>query len=318
MLNLMKMIMYRILHNKTFLFLPVIVTPIVIMLSIFFTNNMATNANIAIVNQSNISFAKSAGVNITYLDSTPPLSDLMQGKYDAIVNVNNDKSFDIQTIKNENFKAAIEDTLSGKTPHWNLSSKRGEISNLTGFIMMFVLLIGIMLYRFYYEEKNGIDKRILSSPITYIKYSLSHCIVVLGIVFIPMIIIILGYSLIWGFDTNMNNLDLCLIFGLMALLGSSLGLFISSIVKSDDNAVLVGAMTVISTTLLSGSFRDITSTKITMFISKILPQKYILDYAMNLENNQKVNSLGILYVLILCLLFILLSLYFNKRRLNNF
>ena len=317
MKKIIKMIFYRIKHNKAYLFFPIVVTPIIIALSINFTQNMTSSINIAIVGCSDISLHQSDGINISYLDVKPPFSEVMDGKYDAVITTENG-NYSIETIKGSTVKNAIEDMLQGKSPSFDTSfATRGEISNLTGFIMMFVLSTGVMLYKFYYEEKGGLEMRILSSPISNTKYILSHVLTVFLTIFIPIIIITSTYEIIWGFDTNISVLEISSIIFLMSLLGSTLGLFISSIINSDENAVLVGTMTVICTTLLSGSFKEIASNNVTKFISSLLPQKYILDYAISLENNKSVNLMGVLYVIILSFAFVLLSLYFNKRRLIN-
>lgn len=68
MKEIVKMIFYRIRKNKAYLFLPIIVTPIVIALSINFTENMTTSAKIAIVGCNDISLHQSDNINVCYLD----------------------------------------------------------------------------------------------------------------------------------------------------------------------------------------------------------------------------------------------------------
>lgn len=308
MRNIIQMIFYRIWRNKAYLFLSVFVTPIVILLAISFSRNMTTSINIAIVGDNEISILENENINISYLKDKPPFSDIMEGKYDAVVTFS-DNTYSIETIKNSQVKEAINSLLQGQFYQFNQSSsQRGEISNLTGFIMMFVLLIGVMLYRFYYEEHGTIEKRILSTPISNFQYIMSHYVTVCMMCFLPIFIIISIYKIFIGFDSTISIVSIGSIVLLMSLLGSSLGLFISSIMHSDENAILVGAMTIIITTLLSGSFREITQNSVTLFISKLLPQKYILDYAISLENNQTINIGGIIYVILLSLIFILLAL----------
>lgn len=314
MIPLMRSLIYRISHNKAFLFMPFIVTPLVLILSLFFTHNMTTHANIGIIGD--CPAIQSDGIKITYLEKMPPFSDLMQGRYDTIVIYNNG-SYTLKTVKGEDFQQALISVLNGETPVWTHRQPRGEVSNLTGFIMMFVLLIGIMLYRFYYEEKGGIDRRILSSPVNHVQYMLSHCFVVFIMVYLPVMLVICGFSFWHGFHSNASIFQIAFIFLLLALLGTTLGFFLSSLIRSDESAILLGSMTVIVTTLLSGGFREITSAGIAQTISKLLPQKYILDFAIAVENGTSLNYSGILGVLILCCIFLLSGLFVNYKRLST-
>ena len=313
MFQIIKMIIYRILHNLVFLFLPLIVTPIVIALSLFFTHNMSVNANIAIVGECDIDFSNIDAIKVTYLESEPKISELLQGKYDAAITVTDGK-FEITTIKGEQFRNALDELLEGETPEWNYGQVRGEVANLVGFIMMFVLLLGVMLYRFYYEEKGGIDRRILSTKINYLGYCLSHCIVVFCMVFIPIIAVILIFSWIHGFNSNVSNYQIILIIGTISLLGATYGFFISSLIESDESAILLGAMTIIISTLISGSFRNTVNNPIIEYISHMLPQKQILDYVIALEGDQFLPA-HLIVCILFSIAFVMLGLYFNKRRL---
>lgn len=305
--KLIKMILYRIWHKKAYLFLPIIVTPIVLLLAINFTQNISTNLSIAIVSENENEILESKSIEVSYVKEKPAFSKVMDGTYDAIVIMDNG-TYKIETDKDNHVKEAINNFLQGKPYDLTQSSShRGEISNLAGFIMMFVLLIGVMLYKFYYEERGTIEKRILSTPISALKYIMSHCITVWGMVFFPTFIIISIYKLLIGFDSTVSIAGIASIIFLMSFLGSSFGLFLTSLIYSEENAILVGAMSVIITTLLSGSFREITVNGITLFIQKVLPQKYILDYAICLENNQMINIAGIVYILLLCSTFILIA-----------
>ncbi|OCA97212.1 ABC transporter permease [Clostridium beijerinckii] len=315
MTNLIKMIFYRILKNKAYLFMPIIVTPLVILASISFTMNSSIKANIAVIGMDNSNLSIK-DVKVTSIEEQPKFSDLVQDKYDAIVMYENGK-YNIETVKGETFKTALEDALNGKTPSWGNDLKRGTISNLVGFITMFILLVSVMLYRFYYEEKNGINKRILSSTINYIEYSLAHCTIVFTMIFMPTILIILLYSGIWGFNSNVSNLQLILIFFVLCFLGTALGFMISSIVKYDQNATLIGAMLVIITTLLSGSFRPVPQQGLAKIISEMLPQKYILDFPLAIENYKNVNYISIIIILIFSIVLIFLGIIINKRKLET-
>ena len=315
MASLIKMIFYRIFKNKAYLFMPIIVTPLVILASISFTMNSSVKANIAVIGVNNLDLAIK-DVKVTSIEEEPKFSDLVQNKYDAIVTYKNGQ-YDIKTVKGDVFKTALEDALNGKTPSWSNDLKRGTVSNLVGFITMFILLVSVMLYKFYYEEKKGINKRILHSTINYIKYSIAHCTIVFIMIFIPTIFIILLYNGIWGFNSNVTDSQLIFIFFILCFLGTALGFIISSTVKYEQNATLIGAMLVIISTLLSGSFRPVPQQGIAKVISEILPQKYILDFTLAIENYMNVNYISMIVIVMFSIGLIFLGIIINKRKLES-
>ena len=95
----------------------------------------------------------------------------MQGKYDAIVKKNNDK-YEVMSIKGQKFEQSLEKVLNGRIAvkdAFASNSKRGVISNLMGFLTMLILLMGSILYKFYYQDKGGVGKRIILSRVRICK-----------------------------------------------------------------------------------------------------------------------------------------------------
>lgn len=315
MFKVIKMILYRMINDKAFLFTPIILTPIIIIASIFLTKNLSIQANIALINMNQVNINVET-VKITKLDKKPTMSELVKGKYDAVVDYENDK-YIIDTIKGNDFKNNINDVLNGKVPNFNTSLKRGVISNLVGFITMFILFVGVQIYYYYYKEKGGINKRILSTNIGYIKYSLAHFISSFIMIFIPTIVIILLSRYIFNITSSVSNLEIIFIIFVLCILSTSFGFLIATLFKTDDGGSMVGSMIVILTTLISGSFFNIKADRIKDILSHLFPQKYILDFTICLENNIHANVIAMFSIIVFSLVLVLIGVNINKYKLSK-
>ncbi len=152
MLNLLKMIIYRTINNKIFLLLVLFVPAIVVIGSIIYTNNIEHNIRVGIIGDTvpNIEHLSCA-----ILNQEPKLSELVEGKYDAIIAYKNDK-YEIKSVKGQEFDKALDNVLNNGIPVKDAfvnKSNRGVIGNLVGFLSMLLLMLGSILYKFYYQDK---------------------------------------------------------------------------------------------------------------------------------------------------------------------
>lgn len=315
MFKIIKMILYRMFNDKAFLIMPLVITPLTILASIFLTQNLSVDAKIAVINMDQININLS-DIKIIKLEQKPSLSELVEGKYDAIVSNENGK-INVETIKGEDFKNNIITVFNGKISKFNNNMKRGVISNLVGFITMFLLFVGVQIYYYYYIEKNGINKRILSTNISYLKYSLAHFISAFIMTFVPTITLILLGKYIFNISSIVNNFEIIFIIFTLCLLATSFGFLIATIIKSEDNGSMVGTMVVLLTTLMSGCFFDIKSDKFKDILAHLFPQKYILDFTISLENNIHANYIAMFCIIAFSFILIFMGIKINKHKLTN-
>jgi len=315
MLNLIKMIFYRISQNTIYLLMAVFIPPIVTIAAIIFTNNIEHNIRVVNLGQEKINIKNVAVVN---MEKKPPASDLVQGKYDAIIYKNNGK-YTFETLKGEEFEIGLDRVFNkGETVENAFKSKenRGVLSNLMGFLTMLILLLGSMLYKFFYQEKNGTDKRIAISNVGYWKYSLSHPIVVFLILFVPTSIILLIANTFLGLNTGVSNINLMFITFVLCMLAASFCFFIASIFKTEEHGSLVSSMVIMVTSLVSGSFIEISKAGFARSISYIFPQRYLIDYIIHLESGWNKGYVSMVVIIVICLAMLFAGAFINKRRIN--
>ena len=253
---------------------------------------------------------------VTVLEDEPKLSELVEGKYNAVIKKENEK-YVIETIKGESFKQSLEKVLNeGVSVKEAFASKeqRGVIGNLIGFLTMLILFLGSMLYRFCYQEKGGIDKRIVVSKAGYIKYTLSHPVVVFLILFTPTWTITVFANLLLELNTSVSILELTFILFTLCLLAASFSFCIASFNKSEQNGSLISTMAILITSIMSGSFIEISKGGIANTISHLFPQRYLLDYTIAIEHGWQAGTASMIIIILLCIGMIALGGWINKKR----
>jgi len=288
-----------------------------IFIAIYFTGRLEIKANLAVVGANNLPI-NSNSIKVNYINKEPQLSDLVLNKYDAVIK-SNDGVYEVITVKGHKFKENIEKLLKRESIDNVFSSEnRGIGTNILGYLTMFILLQGLMFFTLFYEERDkGISKRVLSHPITAMNYFLAHAISCFIMVFLPIIIIILISVNILNLNTNISNIQFIFILGILCILGSAFGLFISSLVKSEDNGTLFGSMLLVITTLISGSFFSIDSQGVIGKIGKILPQRKIVDYTIAIENNRTLDYRGLIMIILLSIILFMLAYIINNKKFRN-
>lgn len=310
MINLIKGILYRMVNNKDFLIMPLIITPIVIAAAMFFSSSFVTKANVGVIGDGEVNFNNDE-INVIKLQNNVPMSDLVKNKYDAVISYENGKAI-VQTIKDNNLKDKIERLVNGENISIKDNGKRGVVSNIIGYITMFILMFGVKLYKFFFDEKKGIANRIISANISYEKYVLGHCISVFIMLSFPIVIITILCKEVFHINTNVTDLEMVFIVLVLSFLASTFGLLIASITKDLDSASMFGTIISIITTLFAGSFFTITNNYWINKIGDIMPQKHILDFTISLENNSIMNYNNILIVFLISFLMIISSLKIKK------
>lgn len=312
MKELMKMLLYRIRNDKGYLITYLVLIPIIILIAIFFTNNISAKINIAVIGTNEIPI-QSENIIITKLEEEPTDAELVIGKYDAVVIFEGD-TFEVKTTKGEEVKQSITEILMGDITKLNTEENtRGSVSNIFGFIMMVILLLGIQMYTFYFEERNGINKRIIGTNISCIKYLLSHFIIVLLFLFIPTAVMIIGAIFLFNITTVVSVLQILFILFVLCLFGASLGLLINTMSKSIEVSFTYGNMIVILTTIISGGFAEVTDNKIFSMISAVFPQKQIMNLTIGLENGTNPSFFGMVYIIALSIIFIVCGIVIERK-----
>src|SRR5574344_884482 len=113
MLSIMKNNWNRLMEEKMYVVVAVVLTICSIVLAIVLTGKIKPKLNVAVVGPKD-KITASKQIRITDLKKAPAQSSLIEKQYDAIVNVESDGSLKIQSINGEKFNQELEAVLTGK------------------------------------------------------------------------------------------------------------------------------------------------------------------------------------------------------------
>ncbi|MGL6198101.1 MAG: ABC transporter permease [Lachnospiraceae bacterium] len=309
--------LYRLLEEKYRMILMQVLIAGAIVVAIFMSTRTVTAGNIALISYDGDEITSSPYLNVTVLDKTPPMSELVSNKYDAVVTFSDD-SYDIQTIKSTNFKSALEAVLADPSGyHGDTLSSRGTATNILGYMVMFILMQGVFLMYLFAEDKEKKQiTRISASPISFTGYLFAHNLFAFLSIFIPTLIILFIVSIIMGADLGMGFVQYTLLIGLLCALATTFSLFLNSLFKIGDSANMSGSAIVVLTSILAGSFYSFEKNNALLdTIITVLPQKSFLTITQAVESSSISKSvlLHIAYIIILILTFFIFSVIKTRR-----
>ena len=319
MFKIIKNNILRIKSEKNYVITVLSITVVTILLALYFTSKFQVKGNIALVTDSNKFDIKSKYINVNIMKKAPQKSDLVMGKYDAIVTDKGNGAFDVITYKGRDFKTAIEKALSSKgNTHFSGEESRKVGTNILGYLTMFILIQGTIFMRFFSEDKiNGSFKRVLTSPVSMKSYLLGHCIFNFFMMYIPTFIVIVVEKEILKVNIGFSYFQYSYLLAIITFLSTTFGFFMSSIIENSDDSMMMSNLIIILTSILAGSFYSFTNKNgIVEKIIHILPQKNYIQILQRVENNNAVSNYSgqLFYIFAMSIiLFIIGAVICNKR-----
>lgn len=287
-------------------------------LAIYMTGLQETKGHVVFVTNETEAPVQSPYLKIDVMKEKPPHSELIKRRYDAYVWQKQDKTFEIESIKNAEFKALLMRLLSDRDldpSSVSVSSDRGIGANIIGFLMMFLLMAAsLFLFTFSEDKEQGILKRIACSPISVMKYVLAHIVTCLTM-YTPAFLCLIIMKLI-GYDIGFSLLQYVGFIIIIGLLGISLMLVLFTLIHKPDNATMLANSILILTTILAGSFYSFDQhNKGIEWVVSILPQKHLLSFAGYVEHGTAFEHIGsLIYVIILVGGLLLFATWSLKQR----
>lgn len=323
MLRVMKNNWNRLMKEKSYLIISVVLTIFSVSLAIILTSKMEVKPNLAIVSTEHAEEFKdresqwSSYFTVSYVEKEPPMSELVKGRYDAVIIMGQDGNDTIKTIKSEEYKNTLQGLLTNPESITNYNKEARKIgTNIIGFMMMFILMQGVLYTRLFAEDKEKhMIERVAMSPIPFRKYLLGHGIFVWLIIIIPTYAVVAAAKFI-GMEVGFSMYQYAMLLSLFTFFTVSFALFINSFFCSADTANMLGSSIIILTTVLAGGFYSITK-KDTLFnqLLHTLPQKDFLNFTDALEKgtltNQICMQLG--YVILVSLIMLVIAIIKTNR-----
>lgn len=291
----------RTIPRVTLLIVITIVTLASIVLAVHMTNIQQVKGHIVLITQnSDVALPKSSkSLDIKVLPEKPPHSALVEQKYDAYVTIDESGNYQIETLRNKDFKNMLLLLLKNTDANINGSkAERGVGVNIIGFMMMFLLMMTFSnLFTFADDKEKGQLRRIAAAPASFSWYLAAHCFYCLSMM-LPEYILLVILKLC-GWNIGFSILQYAGLMIVLGFLGISFALLLNTLIKKPDNANMLGNSVTVLTSVLAGSFYSFSKNNAVLdSIIKLLPQKELMDFAQYLQNDNAWQHAGsILYVI---------------------
>ncbi|HNX61216.1 MAG TPA: ABC transporter permease [Candidatus Limiplasma sp.] len=263
--------------------------------------------------------ASSVELSVTVCEQTPPLSDLVQQRYDAYVSADSNGNVTVQTLRNADFQKMLLALLQNPDADFSAyRQNRGTGVNLIGYMMMFLLMLAFAnQFAFANDKEQGQLMRVAVSPASMGAYLAAHCCYSL-LLTAPEFLLLAVLKLL-GYDIGFTLGQFLWLMLLLDSMGIAFALFINTLIRKPDNASMLGNSVAVLTSVLAGSFYAFSKNNVVLdFIVKILPQKQLLDYAEAVQNGVTTGySDSLAYVLAFTVVLFALSWVFLQRTVHS-
>jgi len=276
-------------------------TLISMLFAVYITGVQQVKGHIVLIQQSaSVSIPQSSKMlDVTVMSETPPYTDLVKQKYDAYVTVDSNGNYQIETLRNDDFKNMLLALLQNPKDVVKTSGEeRGVGVNILGFMMMFLLMIAFFnLFAFADDKEQGQLRRIAAAPTSFGGYLAAHCAYCFSLLLPEYILLVILKAC--GWDIGFSLLQYAGLIAVLGFLGISFAMLLNTLIRKPDNANMLGNSITVLTSVLAGSFYSFSQNNALLDdIIKTLPQKELMDFAQYIQNGVALQHVGcLLYVI---------------------
>ena len=239
-------------------------------------------------------------------------TNLISGEYDAYIN-KEDGKYKVTTVRNSTLGMNLSQYLNeGKLLITSSSNSYYKI--IITVMVMSSMILSLILYRFYFDDRNGLDKRIYLSGVSNFSYVLQQ--VVFNFLVLFTTNLLSSLILLPLFDLNISW-KLVLYILLIELFSANFGIFLSTLTKKNQGALIIGTMVSVITMLLSGALFSVKKDSIQDKIHYIFPQYYFSNLGKSIDGNLTNLSYSITVIVGYILLFFLIANYLQNQKVGE-
>ena len=239
-------------------------------------------------------------------------TNLISGEYDAYIN-KEDGKYKVTTVRNSTLGMKLSQYLNeGKL--LIASSSNSYYKIIITVMVMSSMILSLILYRYYFDDRNGLAKRIYLSGVSNFSYVLQQVLFNFLILFTTNLLSSL--ILLPLFDLNISW-KLVLYILLIELFSANFGMFLSTLTKKNQGALIIGTMVSVITMLLSGALFSVKIGSVQDKIHYIFPQHYFSNLGKNIDANLTNLAHSVTVIVGYTLLFFLLANYLQNQKVGE-
>ena len=239
-------------------------------------------------------------------------TNLISGEYDAYIN-KEDGKYKVTTVRNSTLGMKLSQYLNeGKS--LIASSDNNYYKIIITVMAMSSMILSLILYRYYFDDRNGLDKRIYLSGVSNFSYVLQQVLFNFLILFTTNLLS--SFILLPLFDLYISW-KLVLYILLIELFSANFGMFLSTLTKKNQGALIIGTMVSVITMLLSGALFSVKIGSVQDKIHYIFPQHYFSNLGKNIDANLTNLAHSVTVIVGYTLLFFLLANYLQNQKVGE-
>lgn len=310
----------RIFKQKMYMFIALFLSVCAVVFSMFIPEKIQSainKPNIAVVHATEK--VKSETVNFFYLDEDPGNYVLVLNRYDALILVNSDGTYEIKTIHGKEQFSMYEYAHLNPTnfSYEKFAEQSGVEMSGIGMIAVVIMIQGIIfIFPMIEDKQGGTLHRIIVSKVGGSAYVFAGFISNIVYTFVPMALCV-GVGLLVGAELKISYVSYLGIILLIASFSAIFAEMLVTIMNKMNSVTVVGSSIIVILSIISGTMIPIQEDTLLGRIAWISPLKYVMSIYQQLENGKSISDLteaiGII-VTVLIILYILLNLVFYKKR----
>ena len=239
-------------------------------------------------------------------------TNLISGEYDAYIN-KEDGKYKVTTVRNSTLGMKLSQYLNeGKS--LTASSNNNYYKIIITVMAMSSMILSLILYRYYFDDRNGLDKRIYLSGVSNFSYVLQQVVFNFLILFTTNLLSSLILLPLFALNISWK---LVLYILLIELFSANFGIFLSTLTKKNQGALIIGTMVSVITMLLSGALFSVKKDSIQDKIHYIFPQYYFSNLGKSIDGNLTNLSYSITVIVGYILLFFLIANYLQNQKVGE-
>ena len=239
-------------------------------------------------------------------------TNLISGEYDAYIN-KEDGKYKVTTVRNSTLGMNLSQYLNeGKS--LIASNDNNYYKIIITVMAMSSMILSLILYRYYFDDRNGLDKRIYLSGVSNFSYVLQQVVFNFLILFTTNLLSSLILLPLFALNISWK---LVLYILLIELFSANFGIFLSTLTKKNQGALIIGTMVSVITMLLSGALFSVKKDSIQDKIHYIFPQYYFSNLGKSIDGNLTNLSYSITVIVGYILLFFLIANYLQNQKVGE-
>lgn len=242
-------------------------------------------------------------------DSSDITENLIMGKYDAYVS-KKAGHYTVTSVRSSALKRQLTAYLNNGTYSKVAGSGTHHFKIFLSMLGITVMMLSLILYKFYFDDCAGIDQRIYLSGLSHQSYLLQHIIfnaAILICLSIPITAFILPLFGIKLSGTLFATIPLVCIFA------STFGIMIATLTRTKQGAMGIGTILVVLSFMLSGALFSIKKATLQARLQYLFPQHYIATLGKYLDGARTLGS-ALIMLPIFTIICVFTALIAQKKR----